>query len=220
MDFSADSKWIEEIIGEVDIKTSPGSRESLNYSPKEKQKFVTNFSSLVLWSNVMNPVFGTSLAVATSSDVESYFKTLTTGIFERKLYRADEFVEIHTDFISSEIKLNAISNDARLTSPCHTKRNRSKSLNERLPLWPSKYYIFTYIMCLFNFDEVINHHFIPLAKHNRSNSLHEDFMDNPSNDRDNGKLDLYILAETLYNNFTHFGSINVDCYTMIKAMSM
>lgn len=220
LDFSADSGWIEEIIGEVDIETSPGSHESLYYSPKEKQKFVTIFSSLVLWSNVMNPVFGTSLAVATSSDVESYFKTLKTGIFERKLYRADEFVEIHTDFISSEIKLNAISNDAGSTSPRHTKRNRSKSLNERLPLSPGEYYIITYIMCLFHFDEVINHHFIHLAKHKRSNSLHEDFMDNPSNDSDNGKLDLYILAENLYNNFSHFGSINVDFYTMIKAMSM
>lgn len=183
----------------------------------------------------MNPVFGTSLAVATSSDVESYFKTLKAGIFERKLYRVDEFVEIHTDFINSEIKLNAISNDAGLTGPHHTKRNgsnslnessrntqrnRSKSLNERPSLSPGKYYIFTYIVCLFKFDEIIIHHFIPLAKHKRSNSIHEDFMDNPSNDSDNGKLDLYILAENLYNNFPHFGSINVDCYKMIKALSM
>lgn len=74
-------------------------------------------------------------------------------------------------------------------------------------------------MCLFNFDEVMNHHFIPLAKRKRPNSLHEDFMDNPSNDSDNGKLDLYILAENLYSNFSHFGSINVYCYTTIKAMS-
>lgn len=164
LDFSADSGWIEENIGEVDIETSPGSHESLYYSPKEKQKFVTIFSSLVLWSNVMNPVFGTSLAVATSSDVESYFKTLKTGIFERKLYRADEFIEIHTDFISSEIKLNAISNDAELTSSRHTKRNgsnslnesprnkqrnRPKSLNERLSFSPGKYYRFTYIYYVF-----------------------------------------------------------------------
>lgn len=136
MDYKADETWIDEIIEKVIITKSENQHENLYYSPGDKGMFVKLFSSIVLWSNVMNPIFGSTAEVATSSDVESYFKTLKTGILGRKMYRPDEFFELHTDFVNSEIKLNSMSNSIVLTSPA--QRNRSNSLNERPSISPGK----------------------------------------------------------------------------------
>lgn len=84
----------------------------------------------------MNPVFGSSITVGTSADVESYFKTLIKGIQERKMYRADDFIEAHTEFLNSEFKLNAISSGDEMSSI--KKRPRSSSLNERSIISPGK----------------------------------------------------------------------------------
>lgn len=134
MDYDTDSTWINEIIEKV-ITKSPidGNHDNLYYSPGDKEMYVRLFSSIALWSNVMNPIFGSTTTVATSSDVESHFKSLKTGILGRKMYRADDFLEVYVDFVNAEIKLNAISNNIG-----SVKRNRSNSLEERPMISPGK----------------------------------------------------------------------------------
>lgn len=138
LDYNADSNWLNEIIEKVIVTKSENQyHDNLYYSRADMKMYVKIFSSIVLWSNVMNPLFGSSTLVATSSDVESYFKTLKTAIFGRNMYRADEFFEIHNDFVNAEIKLNAMSNDNHGTSS-PKKRKRSNSLNERPSMSPGK----------------------------------------------------------------------------------
>lgn len=135
MDFDAESGWIEDIIKEVPIKNENTYHDSVYFSgtDKEKKMYVKMLSSIVLWSNIMNPIFGSSMEVATSSDVESYFKSLKTGILERKMHRADDFFEVHTDFVNAEIKINAIS--SKEPEPDEPKpRGRSNSLHLRSPI--------------------------------------------------------------------------------------
>lgn len=134
LDYDTDSTWINEIIEKV-ITKSPidGNHDNLYYNPGDKEMYVKLFSSIALWSNVMNPIFGSTTTVATSSDVESHFKSLKTGILGRKMYRADGFLEVYVDFVNAEIKLNAISNNIG-----SAKRNRSNSLEEGPMISPGK----------------------------------------------------------------------------------
>lgn len=130
MAYNANSTWIEEIIKNVDIRKSADYHESIYLcSEKEQKMYVKLFSSIVLWSNVTNDIFGSSTMTATSSDSESYFKSLKTGIFTNPLYRVDEFIEQHVNFINSEIKLSAMPKNEHDQTP--NKRKRSNSLGER-----------------------------------------------------------------------------------------
>lgn len=137
LDFDVDSAWIETIIEKVLIKDSTNYHENLYFSPDEKKMFKQIFSSIVLWSNVMNSKFVSSFDVATSADVESYFKSLKSGILQHKVLRADEFLQSHIDFVNSEIKLNAISVPTTKAAVKETKaavkRKRSNSLEARTP---------------------------------------------------------------------------------------
>lgn len=130
LDFNANSSWLDEIISSVDIRKS-GTHENLYYSPLDKKMYVRQFSSIVLWSNVMNAKFGSSRDLATSSDVESFFKSLKNGILKYKMLRADDFIQEYINFVDSDIKLNAMS-----TMEKSTKRKRSESLHERLSTSP------------------------------------------------------------------------------------
>lgn len=130
LNFNADSGWIDDVIKEVSFAKSENYHESVYFSGRDKEMYVKMLSSIALWSNIINPIFGSSTVVATSSNVESYFKLLKTGIIGRKMLRVDDFFEQHTDFVNAEIKLNAISNNK--------KRGRSKSLHERSPITPGK----------------------------------------------------------------------------------
>lgn len=137
LDFNADSGWLSELVSKVPI-TSSGSHENLYYSPDDVQMFSKLFSSIVLWSNIMNHKYGSSSKVATSSDVECFFKLLKRNIFEPKLYRADEFFVIYTEFVNSEVKLNALSNNS-VNTPA-AKRKRSDSLHEKAAESPGNFY--------------------------------------------------------------------------------
>lgn len=138
LDYNANSNWIQEIAANVIITTSSKGQyhDNLYYCKDDAKMYTKIFSSIVLWSNVMGPIFESSTAVATSSDVESYFKTLKTAIFGRNMHRADEFIETHVDFVNAEIKLNAVSDNIGLSSS--KKRNRSNSLHARPSISPGK----------------------------------------------------------------------------------
>lgn len=125
--------WIEEIIIKVVIiREMPKEQHgNLYYSPKEKNFYTKIFSTIPLWSNVMNKLFGSSNTVATSSDVESNFKTLKTGIIGRRMISPHIFLKIHIDFVNAEVKLNAGSKK-RDTAFAKIKK-RSNSLSEISP---------------------------------------------------------------------------------------
>lgn len=130
MSYNANSTWVEEIVKNVDICKSADYHESIYFcTEKERKMYVKLFTSIVLWSNVTNKLFGSSTTTATSSDSESYFKLLKTGILTHPLYRVDEFLEHHLKFINSEIKLSAMCSNAQEPE----KRKRSNSLGERSP---------------------------------------------------------------------------------------
>lgn len=125
--------WIEEIISKVVINREMPKEQhgNLYYSPKEKNFYTKIFSTIPLWSNVMNNLFATSKTVATSSDVESNFKTLKTGIIGRRMISPHIFLKIHIDFVNAEVKLNAGSK--KRDSAIATIRKRSNSFSEISP---------------------------------------------------------------------------------------
>lgn len=127
LSYNANSTWVEEIVKNVNICKSADYHESIYFcTEKERKMYVKLFSSIVLWSNVTNKLFGSSKTTATSSDSESYFKSLKTGILTNPLYRVDEFLEHHLDFNNSEIKLSAMSSSVQEPE----RRKRSNSLGE------------------------------------------------------------------------------------------
>lgn len=186
MDLNANTTWIEEIISRVTITTSEKCHENaFHCGAKDKNMFVKLFSSIVLWSNIMNPVFGSSAEVATSSDVESYFKSLKNGILKSKTYRVDEFFKIHTDFVNSEIKLNAMSGDVGLNQPA--KRKRTNSLNESTSFSPGT---LKYIVILIHHSSNTTAFSVLSGKPKRSNSFHENLTSPELSDH--GKLQIHI----------------------------
>lgn len=147
LNYDADVQWIEEIIRQVTRNESKSCHDNLYFSPDDEAMFVKIFSSIVLWSNVTNSMFSSTTLTATSSDVESYFKSLKSGILRRKMLSADEFLENHMKFINAEIKLNA--QQKNIVSD--TNRKRRNSLDETSP--------------------------ITKPKKKRSNSMHENISD-------------------------------------------
>lgn len=138
MDLNLSTGWIDGILNTVTIKKSENYHVSAFFcDDKERGTFVKLFSSIALWSNIMNEKFGSKNETATSSDIESYFKSLKVGILERKRHRADDFVRISMDFANSEIKLNAMMQTVKLESP--NIRKRSNSIQERSPNSLSKF---------------------------------------------------------------------------------
>lgn len=132
LNFNLESNWIDEIIENITISKSNGSHENLYYTPNEKKMFTEILASIVLWSNVLKEAFGSTAETATSSDIESYFKSVKRGLLQNKVVRADEFIEQHIAFVNSEIKLNAM---AKTTVPSEitTQRKRSNSFEEKSP---------------------------------------------------------------------------------------
>lgn len=124
-DIIVKTDWITNIIKTVPIETN-GEHLNAFYNKSESNMYVKLFSTIVLWSNVMNASFGSKADVATSSDVESSFKSLKNGILERKMWPAHLFIRSHVDFVNAEVKLNAMGNNNCSTEPY--KRKRSSSL--------------------------------------------------------------------------------------------
>lgn len=134
--FDVNNTWIEDIIAKVPIKKSDEYHQNAYYCPQNKKMYMNIFSSIALWSNVMNNVFHSTNTVATSSDVESYFKSLKCGVLQKKMFRADDFLQAHIDFINAEIKVNAGTVSAE--SKTNIGRNRSNSLSNKPKVTNSK----------------------------------------------------------------------------------
>lgn len=125
------TQWIDDIIKKVPI-VETGHHLNVLYSGSDKGIYVKLFSTIVLWSNVMNNSFGSTAAVATSSDVESSFNSLKNGILAGKMLKAHTFVKTHVEFVNAEVKLNAICTSNQSEEP--PKRKRSNSMTESSPL--------------------------------------------------------------------------------------
>lgn len=121
LDICTDAQWVNDIIDKIIIKSSSEFHDNIYYCPNDKQKFIKMFSTISLWSNVMNKFHKSASETATSSDVESHFKSLKHGILQKKMHRVDDFLTAHIEFVDAEIKLLAISSN--------TGRKRSKSLD-------------------------------------------------------------------------------------------
>lgn len=104
---------------------------NLYFSPDEKKFYIKLFATIPLWSNLMNTLFESNRTVATSSDVESNFKTLKTVIIGRRMLSPHTFLKIHIDFVNAEVKLNAGSKKSE--SPSAKMRKRSSSLTANSP---------------------------------------------------------------------------------------
>lgn len=194
LSFNANSTWVEEIVKSVDVRTPVECNENLYYCSKtEQEMYVKLFSSIVLWSNVTSKLFGSSTKTATSSDSESYFKSLKSGILTNPLYRVDEFLEKHLNFINSEIKLSAMSSGK--VAQQSQGRQRSNSLGERSSMSPGKFELFTIVYFLRSFLKP--EHFFA-AKRTRSRSVHEQAMEeNPECGTDDGISLIFILLNFL-----------------------
>lgn len=193
MDFNAGHKWIDKILENVPIIKSKKYHDNLYYSGSDKNMYVKLFSSIVLWSNVMNPLFDSSSDVATSCDVESFFKSLKHGILQQKMCRADEFMELFVDFANAEIKINAMSNPNDTIAL--KKSKRSKSLDDKPVTPPGKYHTLIVTVIAFFFSVYISKyvyyscHYI--AKRHRSNSVHSiDDTNEPEPNSADGNLNL------------------------------
>lgn len=165
--------WITEIINKVSIIDS-GPHDNIYFNADDKAMYIKIFSTITLWSNVMNSSFVSTTTTATSADVEGYFKDLKTLILERKKLQAHTFLERHLEYINAEIKLAACKPESNLKNDVQ-KRKRSNSLES-----------------------------IPKAKNNhprRSSSNQFDFPDIEPATIENGKnsfLRLYILVNSIF----------------------
>lgn len=131
LNIDVDCTWIQQIIAEVIIfKGEKGWHENLYYSAGDKDLWAQKFSTIALWSNVMNKEFRSASTVATSSDVESTFKSLKRSITQGKRMGVNTFVSLHIEYVNAEVKLNAgsVANDEGIQ-----KRKRSNSLQESPP---------------------------------------------------------------------------------------
>lgn len=172
---NVDCDWINQIIEQVGISDGDDetSHANLYYSPSDKDFYVRLFSTISLWSNVMNSSFGCTTTVATSSDIESSFKSLKHGITRGKMVRVDSFLPIHIEYVNAEVKLNASSsaNSKHTNSSSIQMRKRSSSL----------------------------HKTSPSAIRKRSNSNQYEYYETEQKEEENGKcLELYDLVKTLY----------------------
>lgn len=80
--------------------------ENMYYLPNFTSSFKKILAKLPIWSNVMLPFFKKSADTASSSNVESYFKTVKELLIHNRkgLIRVDHFIEQHTEFVFGEIK--------------------------------------------------------------------------------------------------------------------
>lgn len=124
----ADSDWIEDIIDRIDIITTESSHQNVYYNPKAKDFYIKLFSTVSLYSNIMNKAFGSTASTATSSDVESSFNSLKNNILAGEMLNAHQFLRTHIDFVNAQIKLGAISS-GEVSIQLH-QRKRSNSMTE------------------------------------------------------------------------------------------
>lgn len=123
-DIIVNTDWINNIIETVPIETN-GEHLNVFYNKSDSKMYVKLFSTVALWSNVMNASFGSTADVATSSDVESSFKSLKNGILEGKMWPAHLFLRAHVDFVNAGVKLNAMGSNNGSTEPSKRKRSNS-----------------------------------------------------------------------------------------------
>lgn len=84
------------------------SHENLYFMPSLIPHLSRLIAQLPLWSNIMVPIYGSTIRSPSSSNVESSFKTLKRYLFKMSTksnrLRVDKFIIKHSEFISVELK--------------------------------------------------------------------------------------------------------------------
>lgn len=84
--------WLSEIINSIEYANT--GHENLYYSPNLVKTLKSIFSRIPLWSNIMNAIFNSKNTTATSSDIESYFKSIKHLVYgENSLICVDSFIK-------------------------------------------------------------------------------------------------------------------------------
>lgn len=109
--------WLTKIVSNANTTELFGLHENLYYNPNDLKYYIKLFSTICLWSNIMNLKFKSSTFVATSSDVESSFRSLKHGILNNKIHRVDQFIEKHIKYLNAEIKLRSMTANDNHKSP-------------------------------------------------------------------------------------------------------
>lgn len=140
LDDGLDCEWVESIIAKVIIKESDEYHLNVLFASTEKAKYIKLFSTIVL-----NPKHKSPSALATSSDIESFFKSLKHYILQKKMRRPDVFISTYNDFANAEIKLCSVSTSPILDESPKLNRtlNRSKSLEELNSSCTNSYYSYS-----------------------------------------------------------------------------
>lgn len=108
---SAQSEWLSDILQGIEIinEKDPQYHDNLYYNPDRVDVFTKMFSTITLWSNVLNEKFGSPYETATSSDVESNMKLLKNNILEKQMWGVDKFMNKHVEYLLSTIKQHMVA---------------------------------------------------------------------------------------------------------------
>lgn len=90
-----------EIFFEKNSETSVQVQYNMFYCPGMLENILYTFSQLVVWTNVMQSLFKSPNTVATSSDIEEYFKDLRISI--NSIRKPNKFILSHVYDIKGDI---------------------------------------------------------------------------------------------------------------------
>jgi hypothetical protein len=127
--------WLDEKIAQCYKESAEikGKNKNSYFFPTFVPDFRRILGKLPLWSNLLCPVFKTDNIAPSSSGVESYFKTLNHLLFQTKFkkYRIDEFINLHSNYLNTELALatNDLDNDIQNKEE-HRRRKRKLPLTK------------------------------------------------------------------------------------------
>lgn len=99
----------EKIIITLSDDNDCGNHENVYYFPAFINVLSRLMNQFPLWSNVMKNLYKSKIDRPTSSNVESYFRTLKKILFQigtkSQRLRIDEFIIKHFEFLTGELKI-------------------------------------------------------------------------------------------------------------------
>lgn len=133
--------WFDAIVDSETVQSDLSDEtdyENVYYLPNFVKCFRKLVLRLPLWSNVMFPYIpntSDALDVASSSNIESYFKNIKTLLLHSRsgLMRVDDFVMKHTEYLTGELKAANCTDDFEKRECKHedSKRQKNKEGNSK-----------------------------------------------------------------------------------------
>ena len=122
------------------------SHENLFYMPTFILTLTRLVQQLPLWSNVMIPIYNSEIQTASSSNVESYFKTHKRYLchidVKSNRLRLDQFIVKHADFIDGELKEAISKVETTEKGDLKRRKNTKAKVNKTEDAFPT-YSIFS-----------------------------------------------------------------------------